>query len=292
MAVSLISMTAPVTAEAVADEYLGLTVVGNLEVAPGKSLKNDGVILLVHDTMGHHTDPTMVGLQQALKVRGVNSLAISISLGLNRRKGPFNCAHEHDHRHGDASDEIVAWVEWLQRKGASRISILGHGRGAVQVALGVAERQDLVIDRLVLANPILSSLATASARFQQQFSQPLAPVLEQARKLVDEGEGDTLLSVPGFLTCPQARTTAAAFVDYYGGDNRQDIIMLLPELKHPTLWISVGNDPLTQDIEKTLSPPSNGGTIKKQIFIDADPNFTGKFIDQLAELIVDFAITK
>jgi pimeloyl-ACP methyl ester carboxylesterase len=292
LAISLVSTTAPVAAEAVAYEYLGLTVVGNIEFASAKSLKDDGAIILVHDTLAHHAAPAMASLQRSLKVKGVNSLAISISLGLNERKGPFNCAHEHDHRHGDASDEIVAWVEWLQHKGANRISILGHGRGAAQVALAVAERPDLVISRLVLANPIVTTLAAANARFQQQFGKPLAPVLEQARKLVDEGEGDTLLAVPGFLTCPHARTTAAAFVDYYGGDNRQDIIILLPELKHRTLWISVGNDPLTKTIEKTLSPATISGALETHNLIDADPEFTGKSGDQLAELIVNFVSAK
>jgi pimeloyl-ACP methyl ester carboxylesterase len=237
-------------AEGVSHEYLGLTVVGNLELAANKTLKADGAVVLVHDSLAHHTDGAVVALQSMLTSMGLNSVAISLSLGLNKRKGAFDCTHEHDHRHGDASDEIVAWVEWLQGQGAAQVSIIGLGRGATQAALSVAERQELGVHRLVLANPPSSTPQLTGARYNQQFGQPLMPILEHARKLVEDGEGDTLISVPGFLTCAKARTTAAAFVDYYGGDNRQEIVSLVPELKQRTLVVIAGADSAAQDLRQ------------------------------------------
>ena len=292
MLLALGALTGPARAEAVAYEYLGLTVVGNLELAPSKTLKDDGAVVLVHDTLAHHTDATMASLQAALNAKGLNSVAITLSLGINQRKSAFDCAHEHDHRHGDASDEIVAWVEWLQGKGASRVSIVGHGRGAAQAALSAAERQDLGVSRLVLANPPSVLPLAAGARYQQQFGQPLKPVLEHARKLVDDGEGDTLLNVPGFLTCAKARATAAAFVDYYGGDNRHDIMSLLPELKQQTLVVVAGSDPAAKDFEKTLSLFTSSGKVAQHTVNGADRRFTGSSGDQLAELIVKFVTAK
>jgi hypothetical protein len=279
-------------AEPVSYEYLGLTVVGNLELAPSKTLKTDGAVLLVHDQLAHHTDATIVKLQSALLSKGLNSVAISLSLGLNQRKTAFNCAHEHDHRHGDASDEIVAWVEWLQGQGAGRVAIVGHGRGATQAALSAAERQDIGVSQLVLANPPRATPQAIGAQYQQQFGQPLTPVLEQARKLVDEGEGDTLLTVPGFLSCTKARTTAAAFVDYYGGDVRQDITTLLPELKQQTLVVIAGSEPSAVEFEKTLSLFSSPGRIAFQTVGGADGRFTGTSGDQLADLVVKFFTVK
>jgi pimeloyl-ACP methyl ester carboxylesterase len=282
--------TAMGTAQAVpvSHEYLGLTVVGNLELAANKTLKDHGAVVLVHDALAHHTDAAMTKLQTALAGKGLNSVAISLSLGMNQRKAAFDCAHEHDHRHGDASDEIVAWVEWLQGQGAARVSIVGHGRGAAQAALSAAERQDLGINGLVLANPPRTTPQLTGARYQQQFGQPLTPVLEQARKLVEDGEGDTLLAVPGFLTCSKARTTAAAFVDYYGGDNRQDIVALLPELKLPTLVVVAGRDLAAQEFEKTLSLFTATGKVVQQTVTGADGGFTGNSGEQLADLVVKF----
>jgi pimeloyl-ACP methyl ester carboxylesterase len=288
IALVLLAPAGVARAEAVSHEYLGLTVVGNLELAANKTLKDHGAVVLVHDSLAHHTDVTIAKLQKALVGKGLNSVAISLSLGMNQRKGAFDCTHEHDHRHGDASDEIVAWVEWLQGQGASPVSVFGHGRGATQVALSAAERQDMGINRLVLANPPSVTQLVTGARYQQQFGQALTPVLEQARKLVEDGEGDTLLNVPGFLTCTKARTTAAAFVDYYGGDTRQDIVSLLPELKQQTLVVVAGNDSTARDFEKILSPFTASGKVVQQTVTGADAGFTGGSGEQLASLIANF----
>jgi pimeloyl-ACP methyl ester carboxylesterase len=285
---SLALLTSAARAEPVSYEYLGLTVVGNLQLAPSKTLKDDGAVVLVHDTLAHHSDATMAKLQAALNAKGLNSVAITLSLGMNQRKGAFDCAQEHDHRHGDASDEIVAWVEWLQSKGASRIAIVGHGRGAAQAALSAAERQDLGVSRLVLANPPSGMPLATGARYQEQFGQALKPVLDHARKLVDDGEGDTLLNVPGFLSCAKARTTAAAFVDYYGGDNRHDIMSLLPELKLQTLVVVAGSDPVAKEFEKTLSLFPSSSLVAKQTLVGADLGFSGQSGEQLADVIAKF----
>jgi pimeloyl-ACP methyl ester carboxylesterase len=285
---SAVLLVTAVRAEPVSYDYLGLGVVGNLEVAPGRSLKDDGAVLLVHDSLAHHNDMLMKRLQTSLAAKGVNSLAISLSLGLNQRKGPFDCGGEHDHRHGDAGDEIVAWAEWLQQKGASKVALAGLGRGATQVALGVVERPDLPVSQLALVTPPALSPAAISARYQREFGQPLSRVLEPARKLVDDGEGDTLINAPGFLTCKPARTTAAAFVDYYGGDHRQDIINLLPEVKQQTLIVTADADPDSQKFEQT--PMLNSGTklILREAGQGVNPGFTGDSSERLADLLATF----
>src|SRR5262245_19151032 len=70
-------------AEDVKIDVQGLTVIGNLDLAPGKSLKSDGVLLLLHDTLAHNRMEIMSALQELLHERGINSLAITLSLGLN-----------------------------------------------------------------------------------------------------------------------------------------------------------------------------------------------------------------
>jgi pimeloyl-ACP methyl ester carboxylesterase len=288
VAVGLALSPSATRAELVTQEYLGLTVSANLELARDKTLKDHGALLLVHDTLGHHSAPTVAKLQSALSARGVNTIAISLSLGLNKRAGSFDCSHEHDHRHGDASDEIVSWVEWLQAKGARRISLFGHVRGAAQVALSVAERQDLGIERVVLAAPAIVAPARLADRFNQEFGKPLAPTLAQARKLVEDGEGDTLLTVPGFLSCPNARTTAAAFLDYYGGDSRQDALTLLPDLKLPTLVVLASAEHVTAELEKTLSLPTTPTGVSMQTLNGADPQFKDAHGERLADAVATF----
>lgn len=255
LAVALLSLlTALPTAhgEPVSQEYLGLEVAGNLEIAAGRSLAADGVVLMVHGSAAHHGSSTIADLQANLKSRGINTLAITLSLGLQKRTGMFDCKLEHDHRHADAADEIVAWVEWLQRKGASRVHLLGHARGGAQAALAVVERPDIGVKSLILVAPVQHSEAEIEAHYAQAFGVPLQPLLGAARKRVEAGEGDTLLDVPGFLHCQPAKVTAAAFHDYYAPDPQHEPIRLLGEVTAPALIVVAGDDKLVPQLAPAL----------------------------------------
>ncbi|MGI9383086.1 MAG: hypothetical protein ACR2PO_08015, partial [Methyloligellaceae bacterium] len=125
-------LVSPVLAEEVSIEHKGLALLGSLEVADGASLAQDGAVLLVHGTLAHHRMEIMATLQALLKERGLNSLAITLSLGLDRRQGMYDCGLTHRHRHSGAQAEIAAWVAWLQARGAGAITLLGHSRGGNQ----------------------------------------------------------------------------------------------------------------------------------------------------------------
>jgi len=122
-------------AEIVAHELRGLELSGNLEIAEGKSLEKDGVALIVHGTIGHHRMEIIETLQRNLLSRGINSLAVTFSMGLDARQGEYPCKLEHDHRHMDGVEEIGSWVSWLRIAGARKITLIGHSRGGNQAAL-------------------------------------------------------------------------------------------------------------------------------------------------------------
>ena len=100
--------------------YNNFTLNGNLELAEGKSLK-DGIILITHGTLAHNKMEIIASLQQILTERGVNTLAINLSLGVNNRHGMYDCGITHTHKHVDALHEISAWVTWLKEKGANNL---------------------------------------------------------------------------------------------------------------------------------------------------------------------------
>src|SRR2546423_276371 len=60
---------------------------GNLEVPAGKKVA-DGVALILHGTLSHDKQETVAALQENLKKRGLASLAITLSLGVDNREGP------------------------------------------------------------------------------------------------------------------------------------------------------------------------------------------------------------
>ena len=234
----------------------------------------------------------IAALQANLKARGLNSLAITLSLGINRRQGMFDCKLEHDHRHGDAADEIIAWVEWLQGRGATSVTVLGHSRGASQAALALVERADVGVGRLILAAPLYQGFAEIAERYQQEVGQPLAPLLTRARKMIEDGDGDTLLDVPGFLYCRPARVTAAAFHDYYAADPQQDVLKLMTEINTPTLIVLAGDDKVVPTLSAAVSEAQKvnwrGRRVSVMTVEGADHFFRDLFGEELADHVAAF----
>src|SRR5690606_19321369 len=178
-----------------------------------------------------------------LRSEGINSLAITLSLGLNERRGMYDCSIEQDHRHEDAVEEIGRWVEWLKEKGANAITLGGHGRAANQSALYAINKDDKAIRRIAMLAPLMQSYEKAEADYQAQFGRPLRDTLAQAEELVANEEGATLLEDVGFLLCPSARVTASAFVNYYNANPNFLTTNLLQTLKLPVLVLVAELDP-------------------------------------------------
>jgi Serine aminopeptidase, S33 len=287
-AISLAFFTAGVSAEEVTLEYLGLELTANLETVPGKSLKSDGAVLLVHDTQGHGRMELMAALQDGLHDLGINSLAITLGLGLDKRRGMFDCGLEQDHRHEDAIDEIAAWVQWLKEKGASSITVAGHGRGANQVALYAINRLDKPVKRVVLIAPLMQTAEKAEAEYRARFGKSLRPELAKAEELVANEEGNQLVEVPGFLNCQHAQVTAGAFADYYGANEKFKTTNLLQSIKLPVL-LAVGDaDPNLREIQAAEPEFAGLKTVTLAIVPGADQDFRDLGADELAKKIKEF----
>ncbi len=286
--ISLASFAGRSNAEEVTLEYLGLGLTANLEMAPGKPFKS-GVVLLVHDTQAHGRVELMAALQDGLLDSGVSSLAITLSLGLDKRRGMFDCGLEQDHRHEDAIGEIAAWVRWLKEKGASSITVAGHGRGANQAALYVINKLDKKVKRLVLISPHMQTPERAETDYQERYGKPLRPELGKAEELVATGRGNHLMEITGFLNCPRAQVTAGAFADYYDPNEKFKTTSLLQSIKIPVL-LAVGDaDPNLSDIQAAQGEFAGMKNVTMAIVPGADKDFRDLSADELAKKIKEFA---
>jgi pimeloyl-ACP methyl ester carboxylesterase len=286
-ALSIAAATVRCAAEQVTLEYLGLELSANLEVAPGKSLKNE-VVLLVHDTLGHDRMELMAALQDSLRDQAISSLAITLGLGMDKRHGMFDCAMEQDHRHEDAIDEIASWVQWLKEKGAASITVAGYGRGANQVALYAINRLDKTVKRAVLMSPLMQSEDKAEAEYSARFGKSLRQELAKAEELVASERGNQFVEVPGFLTCAKPQVTAGTFANYYAPNAKFKTTNLLQSIKIPVL-IAVGDaDPVLSEV-KPLEPEFSGfKTVTLAVIPGADQDFRDMAADELARKIKEF----
>jgi alpha/beta superfamily hydrolase len=278
----------PAVAAPVQIEIQGLTAVGELQLANGKSLKSDGVVLLLHEELAHHRMEIISALQELLRERGINSLAITLTLGLQNRQGIFDCALEQDHRNEDAVVEIGAWVSWLKEQGASNIALAGHSRGGNQAAIYAAKEPDKAVKRLALIAPLADTTTSMEAEYFRRYQQPLQPILSEAEKLVAEEESTTLMAGVPFLVCRSANVTAGAFVNYYGPNQNLYTPSLLPHIPMPVL-VAIGDlDPLANELIPAVQGMPGATKIRLETIAGADHFFRDTAAEDLAERLADF----
>jgi pimeloyl-ACP methyl ester carboxylesterase len=262
--------------------YGDVELLGNLQLAADSTL-SDGVLLIVHGTLAHHAMELMANLQTLLAERGYNTLAITLSLGQTSRRGMYDCALPHTHRHQDAVAEIGRWMDWLQEQGAGPVLLAGHSRGGNQVArYAVANASRL--RAVVLIAPATYDRERSSAAYQKRYAVPLAEVIAKAQAASAKQSLDGV----GFLYCQSARVTAEAFLSYYVDDAMHDTPALLPKIARPTLVIAGGADQVVSDVPLRAKAYLDDDR-KLLVIDDAGHFFQDLFAEDLADAIAGFA---
>jgi pimeloyl-ACP methyl ester carboxylesterase len=286
LAIALL-FVAPLYAEEVTTKLNDLALQGNLELAAGKSIK-DGVVLITHGTLAHNKMDLIQALQNGLKAKGYNSLAINLSLGLDKRvSAMYDCPTPHVHKHTDAVDEIAVWTMWLKDKGATRIALMGHSRGGNQTAWALAEKDDPLITSAVLLAPQTWEAGYHLKDYKAKYKADLAPLLAKAEKLVAEGKGDTLMDMD-FIYCPKTRAAAKSVVSYYKDDARMDTPTLLVQSKKPVLVIIGSADTTVHGLAEKMAKVADGKLIKTYTVEGADHYFMDLYSDEVVEQTVLF----
>lgn len=258
-----------------------------LTVADGKALK-DGVVLMVHGTLAHNGMDTIKNLAGVLNERGLSTLAINLSLGVDDRHGMYDCKVAHRHKHLDALAEIGAWFTWLRDKGAGDVTLFGHSRGGNQAARFAAEVGDPALKRLVLMAPATWNAEAAAAGFERAHKRPLAAVLSEAEARVKAGKGAEMMAGTGLLYCAGADVAAASFVSYYKPDPRFDTPAILAELKLPVLVVAGGKDTVVRGLPERVGPMADGKRLSFGVVADADHFFLDLYAEDVADLIEEF----
>jgi len=260
---------------------------GDLTLAKGKTVQ-DGVILMLHGTLAHNKMEIMQAVADALKGKGYNTLAVNLSYAIDKRPSAMlDCAIAHQHKHEDAVAELDTWMGWLKAHGASKVVLLGHSRGGNQVAWYAAEKDSALLEKVVAIAPMTWDAKKAADEYATQYKKPLADVLATAQTLVDTGKGDTLMDVPGFVHCENAKTTAAAFVSYYKDDARKDTPSLLPNIKKPLLIVMGSADQVMTDLPAKLKGLKQAN-VQTETVDGADHFFRDLYADELVDKITAF----
>ena len=241
----------------------------NLELPPGKTTA-DGVVVLVHGTLSWYGQETIAALQKNLRAHDIGSLAITLSLGVDDRRGPRRCDVTHDYALAGAQREVGLWLEWLKGQKAGRVDLLGFSRGGAQVAAMAPELPG--VRRVILLAPAFATSVEQADIYQRAFGHPLQPEIVEARK------NPLATRTVDFLTCKQAPVLNATFLDGYAELPPR----LAARIGKRTLVVVAGKDEVVPDLAKKL--PSD----VKPVVIDGASHF---FLDLYGEEAAD-AIAK
>ena len=265
----------------------GLTVQGSLDLSEGKDLQNDGVVLFVHGTLAHKDMAIVTAQRKLLNQRGINVLAINLSLGVDKRTGMYDCAVPHTHKHRDAIKEIGAWMNWLFGQGVTSVVLAGHSRGGNQAAWYMAQENNPLIKKVVLIAPQTWTAQKEINSYKARYGKDLAPILAQMEEKVISGNGADLNKGIDFIYCPNATLSADSFVDYYEPDEQFNTPSLLYKIKVPTLVVVGGQDKVVSDLPKQMKKVSLD-TVSFHVIEDAGHMFIDFAGEDLADQIADF----
>jgi pimeloyl-ACP methyl ester carboxylesterase len=271
-------------AEDVRTRHRGMTLNANLEMARGKGLE-DGVILIAHGLLAHNRMELVAALQRLFKERGLSTLAINFGLGIDDRRGFYDCGRLHTHRWSDAVDELDAWIGWLKTQGATEITLLGHSQGGAQVALYAAERNDPSVGAIVLLAPSTFDRERVEATYRQRHGADLAPLLARAQELLRTGRGEAWIDRIGFLSCENATATAASVVGWYAPSPLRHTPNLLPRVRQRALVVAAGNDAIVPDLIEAMRPMDGQGEIALRVVEGADHFFLDLYADEAVDAI-------
>jgi pimeloyl-ACP methyl ester carboxylesterase len=276
----------------VQEQYQGLTVNANLELAEGKTLQ-DGVILLTHALLMHNRMEIIKALQALFKEHGYSSLAINYSLNISDRHGPIDCNEPHHHSRQQSLDEIGFWLAWLKKNGVKRIILAGHSAGANDIVEYHSHNPDPAISHLFMITPATSDHSVNTpAGYRSRYQKDVNITLAEAQKLVDAGRGEEIMPKTDFLYCPAAPVSAATFVSYYAGYNS---VRLLPtqlqRIKIPTIFIAAGADNMSTDMMAIVKPYVDGKRIQLVTIDGASHFLRDLYLEDAVDAMVSFLQT-
>ncbi len=236
-------------AEEVVTEYEGFRLVADATLAEGKTWA-DGAVLMVHGTLAHKDQETIATMRRLLNERGHNTLALNLSLGVQERRGPFDCAIRQVHYHRQALLEIGVWLTWLQEQGAKKVALFGHSRGGNQVAWYAFEKPKVeLVGPVVLLAPMTWDQKRAAEQYRARYGHGFEEALETAGAMVMRGNGHKMLEGRhDLLYCPQAEVSAQAFFEYYSNDLRKDTPSILPGVDRPVLVVAASEDEVVPEL--------------------------------------------
>jgi len=271
--ITIAVMLACATVIAAADEVRinsgDMVLNADLELAPGTTLA-DGVIVMLHGTLGHKDMEIMSTLQSIFREYEYSTLAINLSFDVSDRHGFYPCERPHTHEYADALSELGLWLQWLEQQDAGDIVMLGHSRGANQVSNFLLQTD----------NKINAAILIAPSTSDGSQSETIEAALDQAK------EAEWLDDVD-FLHCKSTKVRSKSYLSYYAMPGQGNTPKLLNDIATPVLVFSGSQDETVPGLAKKMEDVNNNLVSHMEIH-GADHFFRDLFAYDVVEASIEF----
>ncbi|MDH3759697.1 MAG: alpha/beta hydrolase [Gammaproteobacteria bacterium] len=272
-------------AEEVTQRFNGITVNANLEMASGRDFA-DGMVLILHGMMGHNKMELVVASQQILLENDLSSLAINLSLQVDDRHGYYDCSQPHRHLQQNAVTELALWVDWLRQRGAGKIALMAHSRGANQAMVYAAENFDPEVSHVIL-------LAPGADDVKKSYEIRYGPIFDANVRRMQErialNKGGEPVSNFDFWSCPRTNVTPDSFISYYGPDSKfRQFHRYLGMIRVPVLVIAGSADERFPNIPQQIGPLADDERLFLVVIENAGHFFRDLNIEEAVEAMIEF----
>ena len=173
----------------------GLVLDGAFYAPSGKPIPAPvDAMLLIHGSRGNFCDPATKSMAEDLSATGIACLALNTNAHDTLWYHPPSDSYK-----GNAFEilentmsDLRAGIDYLEQRGYRTIGLLGHSMGAVRVAYYAATEDDPRVKAVVPVSPVRLS---CSHYLQSVDADESLSNLETARRLVSEGQPDTVFRV-------------------------------------------------------------------------------------------------
>lgn len=188
-------------------------------------------VLILHGFLQTRDFPTVATTMDALASGGYTVLAPTLSLGVSRRNKSLPCEALHLHTLEEDAAEVAFWVRWLMSKGHTRITLIGHSYGNLQLLTYLGKAPSPTVKQLLmisLTDVEAKQSAAQRARFAQELRERVA-------------RGDRGLAEVEFGHCKKYVSPPASLLSYMSF-SRQSILDAVAQSPVPSRVIMGSRD--------------------------------------------------
>lgn len=193
--------------------------------------KDQPALLVLHGFLQTRAFPTVTSVVEAASTAGYATLAPTLTLGVSRRNKSLPCEALHVHTLDEDAAELAFWVSWLVRKGHSRVILVGHSYGNLQILTYLGRNPAPAVKQALMI-----SLTDVE---RKQNAQQRARLAEDLRARL--AKGDQALVETEFGHCKKYVTPPAALLSYLA-ISRDSILDALMNVPVPTEVIMGAKD--------------------------------------------------